>query len=177
MSDITGDGLPELIVSAPAGQLFGLPAGYVQLNTGMNRPPSTYCEAKPNSLGCMPAIGFYGVPNGDSDDNFRIQASRILNNAPGFLVFGSAANSQHAFGGTICVQGSLVRAPIQWSGGTPNGDDCSGSFDMAVPASYLHGHGWNPGAVVYAQWWSRDHGFAAPDNVSLTNGLAFEVCP
>jgi hypothetical protein len=31
--------------------------------------------------------------------------------------------------------------------------------------------------TVYAQYWSRDPGFSVPNNIGLTNGLSFTICP
>jgi len=177
MPDLNGDGVPEFMAGAPAGSIFGSGLGYVRIYSGMNRPPASYCVSTPNSAGCLPTIGFFGVPTGDSDDNFRIQASQVLNNTTGLLVLASAPAALPFHGGTLCVQGTLVRCTLQGSGGSASGDDCSGTFDFAVHQSYLHAHGWNTGASVYAQWWSRDRGLAAPNNVSLTDGLAFVVAP
>jgi hypothetical protein len=32
------------------------------------------------------------------------------------------------------------------------------------------------GDTIYAQYWSRDPGFAPPNNYGLTDGLKFTVC-
>jgi hypothetical protein len=34
-----------------------------------------------------------------------------------------------------------------------------------------------PGAPVHAQFWSRDNGFAPPNNTGLTNAVRFVVQP
>jgi hypothetical protein len=31
--------------------------------------------------------------------------------------------------------------------------------------------------TIHAQYWSRDPGFAAPNNIGLTNGLTFTIVP
>jgi hypothetical protein len=38
-------------------------------------------------------------------------------------------------------------------------------------------HGLVGGSTVYTQYWMRDPGFPFPDNIGLTNGLRFTLCP
>jgi hypothetical protein len=57
--------------------------------------------------------------------------------------------------------------------------DCSGGY--VVDFNEYIASGASPslvqGATVWVQWWSRDPGFAAPNNFGFTNGLRFTVGP
>jgi hypothetical protein len=70
------------------------------------------------------------------------------------------------------------RVAKQDSGGNPLPTlDCSGGFLVDFNAYIASGV--DPalvqGATVWAQWWSRDTGFAAPNNFGFTNGLRFTI--
>jgi hypothetical protein len=175
--DVDSDEVPDVLVGARNGSLFGSGIGYARVFSGFDSPPRGYCTAKVNSLGCTPTISHYGVPTYSGDDSFRIEAHQVLNDVPGMLVFGSGAAATPLFGGTVCVDGTLIRTAVQSSGGSSNGADCSGQFRFPVSQASMLANGWLAGTKVYAQCWSRDPGFAPPDNISLTAGLAFTVGP
>jgi hypothetical protein len=69
-----------------------------------------------------------------------------------------------------------VRTMLQNSGGTP---PCGGSFQMDFNAYIASGK--DPGLVagqqVWVQTWSRDPGFAPPNNTSLSDAVTFTLCP
>ncbi len=144
---------------------------------------ASYCTAKINSLGCTPAIVSSGISSASAASGFAISAASVLNNKPGLLLYGLKGPSAQAFqGGLLCIASPLHRAPAVNSGGTPATLDCSGllSIDMnAFAAGALGGSPGPelsvPGSFVNCQWWSRDNGFAAPLNTSLSDGLGYIV--
>jgi hypothetical protein len=57
-----------------------------------------------------------------------ISAGPIRNHKAGVLVWGVRADSQPFAGGTLCVHAPVKRVPLLDSGGSANGDDCSGAY-------------------------------------------------
>ncbi len=169
------DGM-QLIVGEGSDDDFGPDSGsaWTYLVTDA---PSTYCTAKLNSHGCTPSISFTGLPASGGADDFFIGAGNVLNNKPGVMVWGLSSAAVPFFGGTLCLQAPLTRAPIQFAHGTPPPVvDCSGAYSFHFSHAYMTAHSLVPGAQVFAQYWSRDQGFAAPNNIGLTNALSFVIC-
>lgn len=145
---------------------------------------STYCTAKTNSLGCVPAIGASGASSASAPSGFSVSASNVRNNKPGLLLYTASGRAATPFsGGTLCLALPIKRTSAVVSGGTPlPANDCSGvySIDMnafragalgGTPAAYLS----VAGTLVDSQFWGRDPGFAAPNNTTLSNALEFLV--
>jgi hypothetical protein len=69
-----------------------------------------------------------------------------------------------------------VRTSIQNSGGSPA---CGGAFSFDFNAYIASGA--DPALVsgqqVWSQYWSRDPGFAPPDNTNLTDAVEFTIQP
>jgi V8-like Glu-specific endopeptidase len=140
---------------------------------------STYCTGKINSQNCTPQIAYVGVPSQSGGaGSFSINASLEINNKTGMLLYGIVSDALPFYGGTLCIGSPLVRTAAQDSGGTPAGDDCSGtySYDMGAriasgidPTLYV-------GTTAYAQYWSRDPG-SVPFNIGLSNAVTFTIGP
>ncbi len=141
--------------------------------------PATYCTAKTNSLGCRPTIGFSGEPSISGFDEFVINAIDVLNQKQGIFFWGASSAAINFEGGTLCVQPPFVRTAVQNSGGTPPPilDCTSGVYAFHFSQSSMASAGITAGATLYGQWWSRDPGFAPPDNVSLSDALRFTIGP
>jgi len=147
--------------------------------------PLAYCTAKTNSQGCTPAIGAVGWPSASRASGFSVQSRPLLNNRIGYLAYGIDGPAALPFGGgTLCVAPTLRRTPPQDSSGNPRGVDCSGTFEIDMNLFAAGALGGNPlpelrqpGTRVFCQWISRDPGFAAPNNVSLSDALQYYVCP
>ena len=104
----------------------------------------------------------------------------MLNNKSGLFFYGLNGQIGAPFqGGFLCVKNPIKRSSVQSSNGNPPPNDCSGTY--AVDFNALIAAGSDPdlvaGAQVWLQYWSRDPGFAPPDNTGLTDALAATICP
>ena len=80
-------------------------------------------------------------------------------------------------GGTLCLQSPITRTPIQTALGTqPPALDCTGTLSFHFSQSYMLERSLPPGTRVFAQYFSRDSGYALPNNIGLTNALSFVIC-
>jgi catechol 2,3-dioxygenase-like lactoylglutathione lyase family enzyme len=139
-------------------------------------PISRYCTAKTNSTGCVPSIATSGIPSASTGNGFTISTSKVLDNRFGLYFYSKSGPTNAAFqGGILCVQPPLVRTMLQNSSGTP---PCGGSFQIDFNVYVASGK--DPGLVagqqVWIQTWSRDPGFAPPNNTSLSDAVSFTLC-
>jgi hypothetical protein len=140
----------------------------------------TYCTAKANSQGCVPSIGATGSASAGAGSGFLVTATNVLGQKTGMVIYGTSGRTAVPFGGgTLCVAAPLRRTPAQNSGGSASGADCTGqyAFDFNAWIAIGFDPALVPGAVVDAQYWSRDPGFAPPDNIGLTDALEFAIAP
>jgi hypothetical protein len=146
---------------------------------------ATYCTAKVNSLGCLPAIAGTGTPSASAGSGFVVSASNVRNQKQGLIFYGISGPRAVPFqGGTHCVQLPTKRTIVVGSGGSPTGNDCSGVYSIDMNAFAAGALGGNPlgalsvaGTQVHCQCWGRDPGFAAPNNTTLSDALRYDICP
>ncbi|MCC6409201.1 MAG: hypothetical protein IT453_18730 [Planctomycetes bacterium] len=145
-------------------------------------PPSgafTYCVPKTSSIGCIPAINGAGTASSSSALPFDVHANGVINRKNGLLTYSVSGQTLVPFGGgALCVAPPLKRSPLLASGGSlPPAWDCSGSFHFDFNAHIQSGV--DPalvqGQMVWAQYWYRDPGFSAPDNIGLTDAVEFTI--
>lgn len=147
---------------------------------GSGNAPTLYCTGKPNSMGCQPQLSFVGTPSVSAGSGFHVYASNVINRAPGMFVYGTNGRATTPFhGGTLCFAAPVRRTPAQNSGGSQVGVDCTGNyhFDFAAWVASGGDPSLVAGTTVNAQFYSRDNGFAAPDNIGLTNAVEFTLVP
>lgn len=150
--------------------------GSFQVRIGIGPGPHTYGRAKPNSLGCTSVMSWIGSPSVSGPDDFVVQVSSVMNNQSGIFFWGQQPNSLTISAGWLSCGGALVRTPVQTSGGSASGTDCSGSYSFHFSQSYMAAQGLIPGDTVFGQFWSRDPGFSLPFNSNLSQGLEFAIC-
>jgi len=174
--DLNGDGKQELVMGSGFSAVGGSYSGVLRVFLANATGPAVYCKTKTNSAGCHPAIYGEGVASFSVGNGFRVGAISVLPGNPG-MMFWSRSDAAIPFrGGTLCLGSPLFRTTGQVAGGSP-GSPCSGTYLFEFDGAYAASHALAPGDTVYAQYWSRDGGFAPPDNVGLTNALRFTFAP
>ena len=143
-------------------------------------PPlvETYCTAKTNSLGCVPAMSWSGSPSASNPTPFRLQCAQVLNFKSGLLFYGYAPSATPFQGGWLCVAPPLRRTPLQNSLGTVlPAADCTGAYSFDMNARIQSGTDalLVAGAQVWAQYWMRDP--QAPSATALSDAVHFEIDP
>jgi hypothetical protein len=118
-----------------------------------------------------------GLPSLSLGILFSVSAPGVRSHELGTFVWGLAAQNAPFHGGTLCVAAPIQRTPVQDSGGTGASANCSGAYAFSFTNAYLRQHGLAAGTTLYGQFWSRDGGFAPPNNVGLTNAIQFTVLP
>jgi hypothetical protein len=169
--DLDNDGDMDMIVGRCSGTFAWINQG------GCDGSPQTYCTAKVNSQGCSPSIGSQGAPSASQGSGFTVSTTNLLDNKFGLYFYSKTGAGSAPFqGGTLCAQAPLVRTATSNSGGSP---PCGGMLSMDFNAHIASGA--DPALVggqqVWIQTWSRDPGFAPPNNTSLSDALSFTICP
>ena len=177
LQDLDGDGFDELVAAGSLSDTGGTDSGVVKCFRFFPCAPATYCTGKINSLGCTPAIAFSGTASANPSAPFNITASNLVNQKTGLLFYSHAPVAVAFQGGTKCVASPFVRTQPQNSGGSTNGNDCTGTYSFDFNDWIVNGWDFTlaPGSEIYAQYWSRDP--ASASHTSLSNALQFVINP
>ena len=174
--DLNNDGATEVIGAAPTGNTYVLGGGHARVHLGQALTPESFCVAKTNSLGCVPGITYGGAASLTLGAGLGILGVNVIPGQNGLLIWSLTSASTPFFGGTLCVGGNIVRTSVQTTT-INNGYPCTGQYYYQFGAAYMTTQGLTAGLDVYSQYWSRDSGYAAPNNIGLTNGLHFRIVP
>ncbi len=147
-------------------------------------PPTVYCTAKTNSLGCTPTIGSTGFSSATTGSGFTLTASNVINAKPGLFIYtNGGAAAVPLSGGLRCI-GLPIKRGVPLNSGNPGPLACTGVYSMDMNLFAVGGLGGGPaayltvaGTVVNAQNWGRDNGFAPPNNATLSDGLTWVIGP
>ncbi|MCC6405969.1 MAG: CHRD domain-containing protein [Planctomycetes bacterium] len=139
--------------------------------------PSAYCVGKTNSKGCVPSVGFTGLPILSGADTFTLSATQCINNKNGIFFWGTVPSAAPFLGGTLCIKPPLKRLPPQSSGGNPPPNDCSGTYSFFFSHAYMASQGIGAGSQVHGQFWMRDPSHPDGTGVGLSNALYFAILP
>jgi hypothetical protein len=175
------DGARTVTFATNATNILTQPVNqYAYVYVRQSSVPQIYCTAKTNALGCVSSIYCDGVPMASFPEGFELRAANVLNQKLGMLLYSTwTLAAQPRQGGTLCIKQPIHRTPSQSTGGSPTGSDCTGSLSFEFNAWIASGLDPRLAAArqVWAQFWSRDPGFAPPDNSNLTHAVTFESDP
>lgn len=140
----------------------------------------TYCTAKPNACGGLPAISSSGTPSATGSSAFVVSAAHTHGGLSGVLLYtDSGAGNLPFLGGTLCLDLAGIRrsVPIADTTGTPGACDGTLAIDMNLFALGLLGGDPAPalttlGSDVHCQFWGRGIG----GNSLLSDALTYSIC-
>jgi hypothetical protein len=176
---VNADGWTDFMGGAPFADhlALGTDVGWARVHLGNAQLPVPYCTPKTNSAGCVPVISWGGCPS-MSVGNFTLVAYNVLENKPGILIWSMSKKQTPFYGGTLCLKAPIKRTPVQTSFvQTSFPQPCIGAYNFTFDHNYMSSKGISAGDDVFAQYWSRDGGFAPPNSVGLTGGLHVTVLP
>jgi len=150
---------------------------FVRDLTSSAAPIVSYCTAKASSAGCIGSIGTSGIACVASSDAFRLCAGNLPEFSTGLFFWGKNPSATPFHGGTLCVAPPLARSPVSNTGVNLSNSSCTGATAFPITTAAFASHGFVAGDTGYAQFWLRDPGFPAPNNLALTDGVAFVIEP
>lgn len=138
-----------------------------------------FCDGKENSAGCVSSLSSSGSTSLGGSSSLTITVNDALNGQIGMLAIGTEADEAPAFGGTLCVGGTVRRLvePSNSGGNGAPGTNCTGSFTRSFDGAFLAGLGYGIGDTVVVQWVVRDPQNPDGTGASLSDAAAFLVCP
>ncbi|MCC7012409.1 MAG: FG-GAP repeat protein [Planctomycetes bacterium] len=174
--DINGDGFHDAIAGSPKYNQYGVDAGRARVVLGNAEFPTNYCTGKTNSQGCEPLIGIGGCASATVGD-LQIVGVNVLPNVSGIMIWSLSSAATPFYGGTLCLGAPIRRTPVQNSTVNVSVYPCTGIYNYHFSRAKMAAEGLVPGMRIKAQYWSRDNGFVAPNNIGLTNAVDILILP
>jgi hypothetical protein len=139
--------------------------------------PVPFCFTKIDSNFCAPRVSFNGLARVSGNQPLTISVNQTSNQRSGLLFYGYATTQQPFKGGTLCCQPPVRRTPIQSTGGSTSGADCSGSMSFDFNAYIRSGIDPNliAGQSCATQFYYRDP--LDTFGLGLSDALMFTICP
>jgi hypothetical protein len=175
--DVNADGFADIVVGDPSANSSGFNPGAAFVYSPCPLPPIVYCTAKQNSQGCLPTVGTVGSASVTGAAHFVLTARNLINQQDSTLLLSLLAAQVPFHGGTLCVGRPAYRARPRSTAGSSSGADCSGTREFKFSQDLLERLGLRAGDTTYAQFLYRDPGFAAPDDLGLTDAVRVTWCP
>jgi hypothetical protein len=103
----------------------------------------------------------------------------VLNNKVGILIWSHSPAATPCGGGTLCIGAPITRTAGQSSvvEHPPTVNNCSGTYSYHFSQAYMSATPQRRHVALRPCTGSRDTGYAAPNNVGLTDAVGFTICP
>ena len=175
--DLNGDGATDVMGSSPTGSTYASAGGYVSMFLGNAPAPTAYCTPKVNSQGCTPYILTTGTLTMSLGVGMGVTAANVIPGQNGMMIWSLTSASTPFFGGTLCLGGAINRTAVQSAVNIGGTNPCQGAYQFLVDQPFMTSEGLSAGMNFFLQFWSRDNGFSAPNNVGLTGGIRAKIVP
>lgn len=181
LGDIDGDGTVDYITGGhyyPEGT-FGVSV----MITGRRSPGlvwecSQWMANNTNSLGCAPLMGSSGAPSLSTGDPFSLWTRQFRNRVSAAMIASAASVPGVPFAQqALCLAGPRQYVRVANTGGSAAGNDCTGTLNVPLSPAQMAQLGWTAGSVLTVQCWARDPGFAAHNELSLSDALFVTIWP
>ncbi len=177
VGDLNGDGATDVAGASTAGSTYASSGGYLRLFLGNAPAPTEYCTPKANSQGCTSYILVTGTATMSLGVGMGVTAANRLPGQNGMMIWSVTSASTPFFGGTLCLGGPINRTAVQSAVNIGGTNPCQGAYQFLVDQSFMTSEGLSAGMNFFLQFWSRDNGFSAPNNLGLTGGIQAKIAP
>lgn len=159
LGDLNGDGHGDFGIRDPfTSYSDSLPEGGFGIVLGGTRPNRPIGCGPTGTLPCSAELFPSAGGSLLLSPKIEVQGLRFRSRTTGFLFWGTQWAADPFNDAQLCVRPPYQVLRPQFSGGSPDGNDCTGSFFFEFELTTLIASGIGPGEPFYAQVWSTDPG-------------------
>lgn len=176
--DADGNGFDDYGIAATQGANGVVSA--VALSGATMPSVVTGCIPKLNSQGCLPRLRADGAPSPTVGSPLTLSTQHVVANTFGMTLWSPLGAVTPFAGGNLCVAVPIRRLGRSTTAAGPHyacNQGLAGTLVSTLSKSDIAAMGVPTGATFHVQTWFRDPGFAAPNDVGLSESLLVTMWP